>query len=185
MTASDLGTAASWSYGLAAACYAVFALRLAIGWRGDLRATLLITATIATALWAASNILVARWATPTTWLFANALDALRYGAWFAFLAYLLKGPKTDEPTAAVLSAPVARWTIVFVIAGLVASVVLSEGQGPALMLGVQGRTAQYAARLGLAILGLILVEQLLRRARPHARWGLKPLCVGLALVLDF
>ena len=44
---------------------------------------------------------------------------------------------------------------------------------------------EYAFRLGLAIFGLILVEQLLRRALPHARWGLKPLCVGLAGVFAF
>ena len=44
---------------------------------------------------------------------------------------------------------------------------------------------EYALRLGLAIFGLILVEQLLRRALPHARWGLKPLCVGLAGVFAF
>ena len=55
MTGSELGNAATWSYGLALVCYAAFAIRLAIGWRGDLRATLLIAATIATTLWAAST----------------------------------------------------------------------------------------------------------------------------------
>ena len=185
MTGSDLATAASWSYGLAAACYAVFAIRLAIGWRGDLRATLLIVATIATTLWAASNIFVVLSAVSTAWLVANAFDALRYGAWFAFLGYLLKGPTAEEPKAAFLSAPVVRWAIVFVLAGLAASVTLSEGLLPALMLGASGRTAEYTLRLGLAIFGLILVEQLLRRAHPQARWGLKPLCVGLAGVFAF
>ena len=185
VTGSDLATAASWSYGLAAACYAVFAIRLAIGWRGDLRATLLIVATIATTLWAASNIFVVLSAVSTAWLVANAFDALRYGAWFAFLGYLLKGPTAEEPKAAFLSAPVVRWTIVFVLPGLAASVALSEGLLPALMLGASGRTAEYTLRLGLAIFGLILVEQLLRRAHPQARWGLKPLCVGLAGVFAF
>ena len=185
MTGSELGTAASWSYGLAAACYAVFAIRLAMGWRGSLRATLLIAATIATSLWAASNVLIGLWASPTAWLVANAFDALRYGAWFAFIAYLLKGPTADDPRATVLSAPAVRWTAVIVLAALAASLVLSEGQLPALMLGARGRTAEYTLRLGLAIFGLILVEQLLRRALPHARWGLKPLCVGLAGIFAF
>ena len=185
MTGSDLATAASWSYGLAAICYAAFAIRLAIGWRGDLRATLLIAATFATTLWAASNIFVVFSAVSTAWLVANAFDALRYGAWFAFLGYLLKGPTADEPRAAVLSTPVVRWAIVVVAAALAASVALSEGLLPAQMLGASGRTAEYTLRLGLAIFGLILVEQLLRRALPQARWGLKPLCVGLAGVFAF
>jgi putative PEP-CTERM system histidine kinase len=185
VTGSDLGTAASWSYGLAAACYAVFAIRLAMGWRGSSRATLLIAATIATALWAASNVLVGLWASPNAWLVANAFDALRYGAWFAFIAFLLKGPTADDPRAAVLSSPAVRWTAVLVLAALAASLVLSEGQLPALLLGARGRTAEYTLRLGLAVFGLILVEQLLRRALPHARWGLKPLCVGLAGIFAF
>ena len=170
---------------MAAVSYAAFAIRLTLGWRGDLRATLLIAATFATALWAASNIVVILWAAPNAWLVANAFDALRYAAWFAFLAYLFKGPTADEAKAAVLSAPVVRWTTAFVVAGLAASLVLSQGQLPAQMSAGQGRTAEYTLRLGLAIFGLILVEQLLWRARPQARWGLKPLCVGLAGAFAF
>ena len=170
MTGSEFSTAATWSYGLAAASYVIFAIRLAMGWRGSLRATLLIAATFATALWAASNIVVVLWAAPTAWLVANAFDALRYAGWFAFLAYLLKGSAADGTAAAVLPAPVVRWTVGLVVSGLAASLALSEGQLPAQMLGAQGRTVEYAIRLGLAIFGLILVEQLLRRARPQARW---------------
>jgi putative PEP-CTERM system histidine kinase len=47
------------------------------------------------------------------------------------------------------------------------------------------RTVEFGLRLGLAVFGLILVEQLLRRAPPHTRWSIKPLCVGLAGVFAF
>ncbi len=43
----------------------------------------------------------------------------------------------------------------------------------------------YGAHLGLAILGLVLVEQLIRRADPKGRWAIKPLCIGLAGVFAF
>ena len=185
MTGSEFGTAAIWSFGLAAVSYVLFALRLALGWRGGPRATLLVAATIVTAMWAAGNIVAMLWASPVSWLAANVLDALRYAAWFAFLAYLLKGSAADEANPATPSAPIHRSTIALVVAALAASVMVSEGQVFARMLGAQARTAEYILRLGLAITGLILVEQLLRRALPHARWGLKPLCVGLAGVFAF
>jgi putative PEP-CTERM system histidine kinase len=185
VTASDFGIVATWSYGLAAACYTAFAIRLAFGWRRSARATLLIAATVATALWSASTVADVLGSMPFAWLAANAFDMLRYAAWFTFAAYLLKGRTTDVPGAAVASPPIARWVIAVVVAGLVSSLLLSAGYIPRQMSEAQGRTSEYALRLGLAIFGLVLVEQLLRRALPHARWGLKPLCVGLAGVFGF
>ncbi len=185
MNPSELGVAASWSYGLAAVGYAVFAIRLAMGWRRSARATLLIAATVATALWSASTIAAYFWTAPSTTLAANAFDALRYAAWFAFAAYLLKGHVTGPPGAAAAAPPIPRWAAALVAAGLVASLVLSAGYAPSQWAPAQVRIFEYALRLGLAIFGLILVEQLLRRALPHARWGVKPLCVGLAGVFAF
>ena len=185
MNASELGIAAGWSYGLAAVGYAVFAIRLALGWRRSARASLLIGATIATSLWSASTVAALLWAVPFALLAANAFDALRYAAWFAFAAYLLKGRAMDQSGAAVAVPPIPRWATAFVTAGLVASLLLSAGYVPFHLSAAQGRMTEIALRLGLAIIGLILVEQLLRRALPHARWGLKPLCVGLAGVFAF
>jgi putative PEP-CTERM system histidine kinase len=185
VTGNDLVTAASWSYGLAAILYAVFAIRLSLGWRGGPRATLLIAVASATALWATGVFVALRFGEPVAGLAANALDAIRYGLWFAFLAILLKGPTAEEPNAKVLASAGVRWAAALVVAGLVASIVLSEAQLPAQLLGASVRTAEFALRLGIAVFGLILVEQLLRQALPHARWGLKPLCVGLAGIFAF
>ena len=185
MTASDLGIAASWSYGLAALGYTAFSIRLAFGWRRSAAATLLIAATTATALWSASTVSEILWSIPSASLATIAFDAIRYAAWFAFAAYLLKGRARADPGVAVATPPIPRWAAAFVAAGLFASLVLGAGYFPRQMSEAQGRTAEYAVRLGLAIFGLILVEQLLRRALPHARWGLKPLCVGLAGVFAF
>jgi putative PEP-CTERM system histidine kinase len=184
VTGSDLATVASWSYGLAAITYAIFALRLALGWRGGPRATLLIAAAIVTALWAAATVGGIQ-ASPLSWLAANVLDAVRYAAWFAFLAYLLKGQSADKAATAVLWTPGVRGPVVVVALALAATILLADGQWFGQMFGARTRTTEYFLRLGLAIFGLILVEQLLRRALPHARWGLKPLCVGLAGIFAF
>src|SRR4030095_12951012 len=85
-------TAALWSYGLAAAGYGAFALRLTLGWRRSLRAILLLAAVMTTALWAAAAMALGDGGVRTLWLVSNTLDTLRYGCWFAFLASLLARP---------------------------------------------------------------------------------------------
>src|SRR5207245_8093988 len=55
----------------------------------------------------------------------------------------------------------------------------------ALTLGVEGRTTTFGVRLALAVVGLILIEQLIRRAHPQARWAIKPLCMVLGGVFGF
>ena len=67
---------------------------------------------------------------------------------------------------------------------LIASIFLSEGLPLARALAADQRP-EYAVRVGLAILGLVHVEQLYRRAHPQARWGIKPLAVSLAAMFGF
>ena len=184
MTGSALATAALWSYGVATTAFLAFAVRLALGWRRSARAAMLLAAIVATGLWAAAGMGVGAWPVPSTFLASNALDALRYALWFAFLGSLLRGaPATDEGSDVRRLLP--RWAVAFVAAGLVASVVLSEGYPAARTLGAQAPTIEFGLRLGLAVCGLTLVEHLLRRAPPQARWSIKPLCVGLAGVFAF
>jgi putative PEP-CTERM system histidine kinase len=177
-------TAAVGSYGLAALAYVAFAVRLALGWRRSPRGMLLMAATLATALWAASGIAVVWWPLSLAWPTAIALDALRYAIWFVFLVSLLNGaPRPGDQ--AKLAPRVPWWAIALVAAGLVATLFLTDGEPFALTLGVEGRAATFGIRLALAVAGLILVEQLIRRAHPQARWAIKPLCLGLGGVFGF
>ena len=184
MTDPTLATAGLWSYGLAAAAFVAFAIRLVLGWRSSRRAVLLLAATLATALWAASGAVFAEWQGTGTWLLSSACDALRYALWLTFLASLLRGdspsPAAESPTPGL-----SRTVVAVVAAGLVSSVVLSHPTPFGIELSAQGSTVSFAVRLGLAVFGLILVEQLFRRAHPQARWAIKPLCVGLAGVFAF
>jgi putative PEP-CTERM system histidine kinase len=183
---SAFATIAVWSYGFAAAAYVAFAIRLALGWRRSVRAMLLVAAVVATALWAASGAAVAKWPISMAWPATILFDSLRYAIWFAFLGSLIRGAYvgSDRPRAAV-SPLLPRWAAVLVAAALIATLFLPEGEPLVAILASESRLATFGLRLALAVVGLILIEQLLRRAHPPARWAIKPLCVGLAGMFGF
>jgi putative PEP-CTERM system histidine kinase len=180
VTGTTFSTAAFWSYSLAAVGYLLLALRMALGWKGGPRGSVLLLAVLLTVVWATLAALFGRHGILALLLSSNAADTLRYAAWFAFVALLLAGGRRDGVKAVV---PIGGVVVTVVL--LVASVALAEGTGLGPILGVANQRAEFAARVGLAILGLVAMEQLYRRAHPQARWGLKPLVVGLAGLFGF
>ena len=176
MTASAFGTAAAWSYGFALAFYAALTARMALGWRRSPRAAALLFATLATAIWAAACVVLAAIGDQKALLAANAADALRYVGWFAFATRLLDVANSSDPDRARANA--RRWMSLGVVVALIASLALSESLPWAAALGWSSR-AEFGVRLGLAVFGLALVEQLYRRTHAQARWAIKPLCFAL------
>ncbi len=184
MNESTLATAALWSYGIATAGFAAFAMRLALGWHWSGRATLLFAVTLASALWAASGVAVIFWPVPPAWFVTVVSDLLRYALWFAFVVGVLSAARDDHaPVTSARALPL--WLLVMIVFTLAANLILTDGQ----MVGAVPETATgtgvYGARLGLAILGLVAVEQLFRRASPQARWAVRPLCLGLVGIFAF
>jgi putative PEP-CTERM system histidine kinase len=180
VTTATFVTASTWSYGLAAAGYLAFAARISIGSRKSVRALLLVGALLATALWALLAVsLVLGIGGPVIIVAHDASNALRYGLWFAFVAHLLARPALAEPAE-----PPAGGRAVLVVAILLASVVLGNGLPLKDVLGIGSRGA-FGFQLALAIVGLIFVEQLVRRVEPQRRWGVKPLAVALAGIFGF
>ncbi len=165
--------------------FLAFALRMALGWRGGPRAALLLSAIIASALWAACEVTVAIWPSVATLIAANGLDALRYALWFGFLYGLVSTTRRSavEASAKLVRAP--WWLIVAVGAPLIASVALPGPEPLRTLFGVRAGIVVYGVHLGLAVLGLVLVERLLRSSAPHARWAVKPLCLGLTGIFGF
>jgi putative PEP-CTERM system histidine kinase len=184
LTESALANASLWSYGVAAICFAGFAVRLALGWRSSPRAMLLLGAIVATALWAASGVAVTHWPGPRTWLLTALCDALRYALWFAVLSRLFLREAGSGGMREV-AALVPRWVAALVAIGLVVCVILAQSRLFTTVPDPQLRTVTFGISLALAIFGLILVEQVIRRAHPQARWAIKPLCVGLAGIFAF
>lgn len=178
-----LGSVALWSYGLAAAGFFAFGIRLAMGFRATAPGSLMLAAVLVSALWASTGMLVATWPSPATWRGYVTLDAVRYATWFAFLWCVLRGGANTKSDGGPSALPI--WFAALLVVGLAASVVLGDATpfGPTLEIHAYDWT--YGARLGLAIAGLLMVEQLLRRAPPDARWAVRPLAVGLAGLFAF
>jgi len=173
---------ATWSYGLAALGYLAFAIRITVGWRKNLRATFLLCATVATVLWAFGGLGSAVWNSAPSLLTSNVADVLRYGFWFLFVGSLLQGGQvagqgTEAPS------PMRPWVIVVAALAIVASLASSNELTPQLL--ELPNQIGYGLRLGLAVFGLTLIEQLLRRVHPSGRWAIKPLCIALGAVFCF
>ena len=185
MTASDLLTAAIWSYGFSTAAFGAFALRMMLGWRGGRRAALLLSAIVASILWAGSELTLALWPGAATWVGSNCLDTVRYAFWFAFLYSLVASTAANAAPAGAKALIVPWWLIVAVAVALISSVVLPDREPLRSMFGDRAVMIMYAVRVGLAVVGLVLVERLFRSAEVHARWAVKPLCLGLTGIFGF
>ena len=183
MTDGLLYKVAFWSYGLAAPLFAALAVRLLIAQRGGLRASILVGAVAASALWAGTVALALVYpgeaALPVA---ARVLDAGRIASWLAFITLVLDGWQEGRPARPWASTP---RTLIAIAGLLLAAAVLAPDVVLAPSGGAAGLKAEFAAWLGLAILGLVLVEQLWRRTPQHGRWAIKPLVVGLAGVQAF
>lgn len=168
---------ASWSYGFALIAFAAFGIQLALGSRGGARASMLLAAVVLSAVWAAAGLAYARTGDATLWAWCHALDVLRTGALCGFVILLLHGGRRGAQNGAQRRAALTGGAILLALMAL-AVVLPSQPPGyPTL-----GSTAQrfgYVMLLGMAIYGLVLLEQLLRSAPEASRWALKPLCLGL------
>ena len=185
MTATNLVTAALWSYGLAAAAFGVFALRAAIGWRRGKSAALFLSANVASALWAVCGVALVLWPGTASWIATNAMDTARYVLWLAFLSALVASERAHAaPRADALK---AWWLIALFAAGIATSLIRPDAGSVGSFLGmpVGAGMIVYGVRVGLVVIGLVLVERLFRGAAAQARWAVKPLCLGLAGAFGF
>jgi putative PEP-CTERM system histidine kinase len=150
-------TAAVIGYGL---CAIAFLLVTAAGVYGRLagrQKALLAFGCLATSAWAVANA-----ASPALHsLVPPALELMRTFAWCAFVATLL-GSGQRQIVVAVAAAAAATAT--------------------AMAFGAVG--AEHLQVLA-SVLGLLLLENIYRNSRPDGRWGLKPLCLGLAVIFVF
>jgi hypothetical protein len=176
---------AVWSYGLAALAFAAFAIRLGIGARkGGLRAAVLVGTVAASALWAAAALAFELYGEAWVWLAARLFDAARIGGWFAFVVLL--GMPIGGGATAGSGARTAAPAWAFVVAGTLLAANLALPAPAAVPLGAVGDHALlFAAGLGLAIVGLVLAEQLYRRTPEELRWNIKPLVLGLGGMFAF
>ncbi|HKO87472.1 MAG TPA: XrtA/PEP-CTERM system histidine kinase PrsK [Burkholderiales bacterium] len=165
---------ATWSYGFAALGFTAFAIQLALAWRGGSRAWWLLAAVSLGASWAAAGLGFVLTQNSLWWTLSRWLQLAQIAAWCVFLLLLATDRDNSRP-----------WESLLFKGGLFALIVLLLGAGyspsypPADAVPTQDARFGYSAMVGLAILQLVLLEQIWRNAPEANRWALKPLCLGL------
>jgi putative PEP-CTERM system histidine kinase len=109
----------------------------------------------------------------SAWL-VDALDLARMGLWFAFLLALM--PPGQRGGGLAWARPVTA----IAVGAQLALIVAAEFLPPEAL-----ARPQALASLALAVLGLVLVEQMLRNASADARWNAKPVGLGLGAIFVF
>jgi len=112
---------------------------------------------------------------------SSGLDTVRYVLWFGFLYKLA----ANDPARAGARKPGSWWLFAVFAVGLASSFALPDRGLLATLLGNRASMITYGVPVGLAIIGLVLVERLFRGVAAHARWAVKPLCLGLTGVFGF
>ena len=156
------------SYAAAAAAFLFLSLLLLTSWRGRLQGVLFTAASLTTATWAVAVAYSAARPGLAT-LAAEILEILRSAVWLAFLLVLIGYSRKEVGPLRVAAAGIAGFCGVLMVAALY------SGAGSS----AQPGTYSILSRLMLAVLGMVLVEQLYRNVHPQQRWGIKFLCLGL------
>lgn len=164
------------SYTAAAAAYFFLFMLLLSGWRGRVPGALLTLSCLVSALWSAAVVFQMAGGYEVQ-AAADVLEILRNASWFAFLMTLLGVSRRESvlPSRDVrLAAAGLAVFFVFLIAASLHSPAggISPAWAPDYLTGIMGRVV-------LAVIGMVLVEQLYRNAQMEQRWGIKFLCLGL------
>jgi len=175
--------AISISYAIAALAFFLLSGLLATAWRGRPHGGIMFAATTVTAI---SSALLA-WAGANGDLYTLGTDiaeVLRNGVWTAFLIVLLGHYQDPDSSLPYRLRPTLAVTAAFYVlffALTIANVLHLDTHA------VLGVTPSMVARVGAAVLGMLLVEQLYRNKPDNERWAIKFACLGIGamFVYDF
>ena len=160
------------SYLAAALAYAFLGVSLLVSWRGQYRGALLTLACFVTVAWAVLN------------AFGNglsvasaAMEVVKSAVWLLFVWEVLAGAK------GVVSSRLRASRFVLISASLLFlmfTVYVHEMPSNLALVDI-------IAHLVLAILGMVLIEQLFRNTHADSRWGIKFAClaIGAMFAYDF
>lgn len=174
---------ASISYGVAAIAFLILTLMLLTTWRGRLHWVPLAVAASLTAVWAATLALHTYFDVGLSW-FAHFIEIARSGSWIVFLLLLLRPLERSTDHNANSFRPYAKAIVIYLLLFGGITLYLSLFATPFPGLAVSVNTM---GRLVLAVIGMLLVEQLFRNTSEKERWGIKFACLAIAglFVFDF
>ena len=166
------------THGIAACAYLLLTIFLLTGWRRQGIGLALIATTALTALWA--GIVAIGGVHPLPTALGPLSELARTGAWIVFLL-LIRGLLARGDAAAHLwRDPLAAVAFALICVELIDATAgtVAGGWSPPVDLGL-------FTRLGLAVLGLLLVENLFTQTREGARWAFKHLLIGVGALFAF
>ncbi|MGO4381892.1 XrtA/PEP-CTERM system histidine kinase PrsK [Pseudoduganella sp. RAF19] len=165
---------AAFSYASAALAFLFFCLLLLTAWRQRPHSPVLAMASLTTVVWGA----VMAWVglEPQPALLVHGAELLRDGAWCATLLALLGHLRTGigKHRSRTVTAIAAFFLLLFV--GTLASPWMPH---------LVGFHFTVVGRLGLAVLGMLLVEQLYRNRGVQERWAIKFACLGIGAMFAY
>ncbi|MBZ2206088.1 XrtA/PEP-CTERM system histidine kinase PrsK [Massilia soli] len=169
------------SYAVCAAAFALLALLLLTRWRARPQSRVLGAACLLSAAWSATVAFQAAGFTDLA-KWANTFGILRSAGWSAVLVLLIGNYRKENSRLPFGLSP-TLWAgigfyLVFAV-GTAISVwdinsVIEGGFMPAV-----------AARVGMAVLGMLLVEQLYRNKPVQERWAIKFACLGIGAIFAY
>ena len=157
------------SYAAISVFYALLTILLLTSWRGHRIGAFLIIASVSSVVWGAVLALAAAGALSNVPL-VFAVEVMRGGAWITFLVVLTAQVGISK---LIRYASIAAWIIV-----LLTGAVLYLMQ-PWYAADERVTDVLIPGGLVIALIGLVLIEQLYRNSPHDARWGLKALVLGL------
>lgn len=158
--------------------YVILGIVLLLNWRRGVISTLLVVACLISAIWFGLQVVQDMGGATTVSAQAVQLgEIVRDAAWYSLLTAILSlSTRHDMRRRYVYGIPLLIATMCAVQAGLV----LLPGLADALrsLTGSHG-SMRLRGFLLLAVLGLVLVEQVLRNTRAERRWAVRAFCLGV------
>ena len=168
-----MATIGVFGYGAVGALYALLAALLLTTWRGNRIGVYLVLASVVSVVWGftlaaqSANVLVQP-------LFVASIEVLRSAAWILFLAQIasqLRVSRILREISVLLPAAIVVGIIVLAVIGSLDTALLD-------MIVISGG-------LIIALLGLVLIEQLYRNSAAELLWSIKPLVLGAGGIFVF
>jgi len=166
-------------YFIAALAFLILGVIFVAAWHKSGIGNVLVIAVFGSVVWAAAAAYEAIFGFSSSILVAS-LELLRSGAWLGFLLALLFRVNSLGWSSAFLRFSVVGATAVLVVEGAILATA-----SVSIIPSVVGFDARILANILLSLLGITLVEQLIRNTPSAQRWSIKFLCLGLGGMFAF
>lgn len=169
-------------YAAGALLFLIMGLVLMTGQRGRRRKTMLMLASVASALWLGETA-YALYFRGSALLYTNILELIRDLAWIAFLTHILASRYSDPAVSTRRFRRTLMISAAFVL--LLSSMAVNRFFGGSAANSLLGIDWLIAGGLVVSIFALVLIEQLCRNTRPEARRAVKYVCMGIGGIFAY